>query len=62
MKALPNPFIPPVVYSPEPSRFVLNEERFMADLAEMPAFLVKPSQEYLKAVELMPVLAALAGH
>ena len=61
MWSLPNPFCPPV-QADEPPRFVLDEDRFMADLAEMPAFLVNPSPEYLKAAELMPVLAVLAGH
>ena len=60
MWSLPNPFVPPV-QADVPQRFVLDEAKFMADLAEMPAFIAKPSQEYLKAVELIPVLAVLAG-
>ena len=61
MWSLPNPFVPPV-QTEEPPRFVLDEEKFMADLAEMPAFIAKPSQEYLKALDMIPMLAVLAGH
>ncbi|WGR74319.1 MULTISPECIES: hypothetical protein [unclassified Bradyrhizobium] len=43
-------------------RFVLDEDRFMADLAEMPAFLVNPSPEYLAAIDILPVLRVIAGH
>lgn len=42
-------------------RFVLDEDQFMADVCEMPAFLVNPSPEYLAAVDILPVLRVIAG-
>jgi hypothetical protein len=51
-----SPFVDP------DARFVLDEDQFMAEVAEMPAFLVDPSPEYLEAVDIMPVLRVLAGH
>ncbi len=45
----------------EPTRFVLDEARFLADLEPAPAFLSAPSPEYLQAADIMPILAALAG-
>lgn len=57
MTALPpNPFI---TYSE--NRFVLDEEAFMREI-ELPAFLEDPSQDYLKACELTPILEILQGH
>lgn len=47
---------------PFESRFVLDEEAFLSDLEPLPAFLCAPSQEYLRANDLIPVLAVLAGH
>jgi len=46
----------------EEHRFVLDEDAFMAEVCEMPAFLVNPSPEYLEACDILPVLAILAGH
>jgi hypothetical protein len=43
-------------------RFVLDEDRFAADIEEMPSFLSAPREEYLRAAEIMPVLKVLAGH
>lgn len=43
-------------------RFVLDERAFMEALEPPPAFLLNPSPEYLRANDLMPVLAVLAGH
>ncbi|MCK1671040.1 hypothetical protein [Bradyrhizobium sp. 150] len=43
-------------------RFVLDEDRFMADIEEMPAFLSAPREEYLRAAEIIPMLAILARH
>lgn len=51
----------PFITEPE-HRFVLDEEQFMAELAEMPAFLVNPSPEYLQALDILPVLRVLAGY
>lgn len=51
-----SPFVDP------DARFVLDEDQFMADVAEMPAFLVNPSPEYLAAVDILPVLRVLSGH
>lgn len=34
----------------DPSRFVLDEDRFMADIEAAPAFISAPSQDYLDAV------------
>lgn len=45
-----------------PSRFVLDEVAFMNDIEPLPAFLHNPSPEYLRANEMMPMLAVLAGH
>lgn len=45
-----------------PSRFVLDVEAFMNDIEPLPAFLVAPSQQYLTATEIYPVLQTLAGH
>jgi hypothetical protein len=53
--------ISPFITEPD-ARFVLDENQFMADVAEMPAFLVNPSPEYLEALDVMPVLRVLAGH
>lgn len=53
--------ISPFITEPD-QRFVLDEDQFMADVCEMPAFLVNPSPEYLAAVDIMPVLRVLAGH
>lgn len=44
------------------SRFVLDVEAFMNDIEPLPAFLSAPSQSYLKANDLIPVLQVLAGH
>lgn len=52
----PSPFVDP------DRRFVLDEDQFMADVAEMPAFIVNPSPEYLSALDIEPVLRVLAGH
>lgn len=55
--------LPPSPFITEPdNRFVLDEGLFMAEVAEMPAFLVNPSPEYLAAVDILPVLRVLAGH
>ena len=43
-------------------RFVLDEDAFMADVCEMPAFLVNPSREYLEAIEMRTIVDVLAGH
>lgn len=50
----------PFITDPE-ARFVLNEEQFLADVCEMPAFLVNPSPEYLAAIDILPVLRVIAG-
>jgi hypothetical protein len=36
-------------------------EAFVADCDPLPAFLIAPGQEYLKANDLIPVLQTLAG-
>jgi hypothetical protein len=51
-----SPFVDP------DGRFVLDENQFMADVCEMPAFLVNPSPEYLEALDILPVLRVIAGH
>jgi hypothetical protein len=56
MDKLPNPFVD------EDRRFVLDEDAFMAELAEMPAFIAAPSPEYLQAIELRTIVDVLAGH
>jgi hypothetical protein len=54
---LPNPF----VYFPE-NRFVLDEDVFAAAIEPSPAFLAAPRPEYLRAVELMPIVEVLMAH
>jgi hypothetical protein len=44
------------------NRFVLDEEKFMADIEPMPSFLSAPREEYLRAAEIIPLLAVLARH
>ncbi len=39
-----------------------DPDRFMADVCEMPAFLVNPSPEYLQAIDLMPIVEILGAH
>jgi hypothetical protein len=51
----------PFITEPD-QRFVLDPDRFAADIEEMPAFLSAPREEYLRAAEIMPVLALLARH
>lgn len=53
--------ISPFITEPD-HRFVLDEDQFMTEVAEMPAFLVNPSPEYLAAIDILPVLRVLAGH
>lgn len=50
----------PFITEPD-RRFVLDEEKFMADIEEMPSFLSAPRAEFLRAAELMPLLKVLAG-
>lgn len=57
MNALPNPFI--LEQSDFPRGF--DVEAFMNDLEPLPAFLISPRPEYLKAAEIIPVLKVLAG-
>lgn len=42
-------------------RFILDAEAFMNDIEPLPAFLSAPSQSYLRASDLIPVLETLAG-
>lgn len=50
-----SPFIDP------DNRFVLDEERMWADMMfDAPAFLRNPSEEYLRACEIEPILEVLA--
>lgn len=49
-------------FDPDEHRFVLDEVAFMNDIEPLPAFLLKPSPEYLRANEMIPMLAVLAGH
>jgi hypothetical protein len=51
----------PFITAPD-NRFVLDEDKFLADIEEPPAFLRAPRREYLQATELMPLLEILAGH
>jgi hypothetical protein len=50
----------PFITEPD-RRFVLDEDQFMAEVEELPAFLSAPSPEYLRAADIMPVLKVLAG-
>ena len=57
MTELPNPFLPP------PPRFVLDEQLFMAALGDPPPiFLTAPSEEYLSAIELLPIVELLTAY
>jgi hypothetical protein len=78
MNELPNPFISAGPTADEAAaslrfrrpgdddvaanRFVLDESAFMEALDTIPAFLRDPSPEYLSAVDMIPMLAVLAGH
>jgi hypothetical protein len=42
-------------------RFVLDEEAFLNDIEPLPAFLVAPSQSYLRANDIFRVLRVIAG-
>jgi hypothetical protein len=42
-------------------RFVLDEEAFLNDIEPLPAFISAPSQGFLRAVEIVPLLRVLAG-
>lgn len=53
---------PPPAGASDEHRFVLDVEAFMNDIEPLPAFLIDPSPEYLRANEMMPMLAVLAGH
>ncbi len=55
---MPNPFGPDET---DDHRFVLDEAAFMNDLEPLPAFLVAPSQSYITATEIIPILLTLAG-
>lgn len=57
--AAPDLTDPPVAAA---DRFILDVERFVADIEEPPAFLHAPSPEYLRATDLYPVLEVLAGY
>jgi len=50
----------PFVTEPD-HRFVLDEAAFMAAIEPAPAFLANPRPEYLRAIDLIPMLAVLAG-
>ncbi len=43
------------------NRFVLDEEAFLNDIEPLPAFLIAPSQPYLRATDIFKVLRVLAG-
>lgn len=55
------PLEPPPAGATDDPRFVLDVEAFMADIEPLPAFLINPSPEYLRANEMIPMLAVLAG-
>ena len=63
MKTLPNPFCF-IETDENPDRFEhhFDEKEFMAAIEPGPLFIENPSPEYLKAVDLIPLLAVLAGH
>lgn len=59
---MPTPMpLSPFITDPD-NRFVLDEEQFLIDTEPAPAFLSAPRPEYLRAAELVPVLAVLAGY
>jgi hypothetical protein len=53
MTTLPNPWI-------VDSRFILDEQKFMAAIDPPPAFLSAPSNDYLEATQLRPIVETLA--
>jgi hypothetical protein len=59
MTTMPNPF----EFTPEQSRFVLDEEAFMIALGDPPpVFLTDPSPEFLSATDLLPIVEILVAH
>lgn len=55
-----SPLVPPSDAAAD--RFVLDHDRFLADIEPAPAFLSDPRPEYLSATDMMPVLEVLAGY
>lgn len=53
----PSPFL-----ADADARFVLDVERFLTDIEPEPSFLRAPRPEYLRAVELMPIVEIIRGH
>jgi hypothetical protein len=47
---------------PAADRFVIDADRFLADVEPVPKFLSDPSPEYLKAYDIVSLLSVLAGH
>lgn len=56
----PLPASPFVAPEPDGNRFVLDEERFLADIEEPPLFLRAPAS--MTAVELMPIVEVLKAY
>ena len=53
----PSPFI----LNPD-HRFVLDEAEFMAAIEEPPVFLSAPRREYLRAIEIMPIVETIGPY
>lgn len=43
-------------------RFVLDEAAFMAAIEPSPAFLASPRREYLRAIEIMPIVETIGPY
>lgn len=52
---LPNPWIPEQC-------FTLDEQRFFEAIEPNPLFIDNPSDEYLTAIELIPIVEILVAH
>jgi hypothetical protein len=42
------------------SRFVFDEDAFMNDIEPLPAFIAAPSRDYMRAVDIRPIVDILA--
>ncbi len=52
--------VSPFITDPD-HRFILDEDQFLADVAEMPAFIANPSPAYLRACEIEEILQVIRG-
>ena len=63
MQCLTTP-LPQSTFITEPVPFTLDEERFLADIADesLPVFLSDPSDAFLSATDLVPIVEVLTRY